>query len=61
LSFFKNLRRYSQVKVSTTPVANLPPVPTTPAAKLPPVSTSRQYQRAAGINDTGGKFCHPFR
>jgi hypothetical protein len=56
-NFFKNSRRYSQVKVhhriSTTPVANLPPVSMTPAVNLPPVlllslilvANGHRYQR----------------
>jgi hypothetical protein len=69
-NFFKNSRRYSQVKVhhrcSATPVANLQPVSMTPVAKLPPVSTTPAanfgtssacvVNTGTGVKNTGGKF-----
>ena len=74
---FEFFRKFAEIfasqgapPVSTTQVANLPPLLTTPAAKF------RWYQRhrwqiatgindaggkfATGVNDTGGKFCHQF-
>jgi hypothetical protein len=50
---FKFFRKFAEIFVSVTPVANLPPVSTTLAAKLPPVSMTPaanlyRYQRHRG-------------
>ncbi len=62
LNFFKNLRKYSQVKVhhryKTTSAAKLLPVSMTPVANLSPVSTTPAVNFAtsfAGGVDTGGR------
>jgi hypothetical protein len=55
LSHFKYFRNFAEIFASQ----GTPPVSTTPVANLPPVSTGFNDtggKFATGVNDTGGKF-----